>query len=83
MTTYIAVHKIGTHVRDVPARATGNFDKDGNPILKNVPRAIQPGELFTESDVDNIPHLLNLGAARLPDETELALAEKRAKGVDR
>ena len=76
MKTVIAVHKIGTSDPDAPLVHTGRYDAEGNAILKKQTLSILPGSFFEPRSEQELGHLLELGAVRLPTEAELLMHEK-------
>lgn len=75
-----AVHRLGVTDPDVEMVATGQWGEDGSAIMKRSIKTINAGTLFPASLLEGGPaeirRLIDLGAIRYPDATELALFER-------
>ncbi|HKR16619.1 hypothetical protein [Rhizorhapis sp.] len=75
-----AVHRLGVSDPDVEMVATGEWNADGSPVMKKSTKRIDAGTLFPASLLEGGPaeirRLIDLGAIRYPDATELALFER-------
>ena len=75
-----AIHRLGVSDPDVEMVATGHWNPDGTPIMKRAIKRIDAGTLFLASLLEGVPaeirRLIDLGAIRFPDATELALLER-------
>lgn len=79
-TMLYSLHRLGVTDPDVEMVATGQWAEDGTAIMKRAVKTIDAGTLFPASLLEGGPaeirRLIDLGAIRYPDATELALFER-------
>lgn len=67
MTRLIAIHRLGVSVPGAELSHTGQYDENGEPILKKQTASIMPGEPWECDDPQEVRYLLDQGAVRLAD----------------
>jgi hypothetical protein len=75
-----AIHRLGVSDPNVEMVTTGEWNSDGSLVMKKAIKRIDAGTLFPASLLEGGPaeirRLIDLGAVRYPDATELALFER-------
>ena len=74
MSPYIAIHKIRRNPTGT-TRYTGEYNEDGEPIIRASSEIVDPGTVFYPKDDEERDYLIAIGGARAMSEQELSMYE--------